>query len=76
MLKPNKILVDAKIRVFESRISARAFERLPDSGQADVQKCVERKHQAPCYDDHQFKQKELEIVGEISKKNLCLARIG
>ena len=84
--------------MFESRISAGATEKLPGwekphaktvawsydmEGQAN--KKVEQLYtvSSPCLDDHQFKQKELESVGELSEvcsqivlKCLYLARIG
>ena len=77
--------------MFESRISARATEKLPESdhvkkcGKIFANRTSEQLYEvsSPCLDDHHFKREELETVGELSKvcsqtelKCLCLARSG
>ena len=105
----SKDIVDNCRNEFESKISARAEEKLPYSEkfcanisswsndmEGHARKCVERycelenktsqqlyKVSTPCFDDHQFKEKELGSVGELSNvcsqivlKCLYLVRIG
>ena len=106
--KPNVITVEENAKMFESRISAGATEKLLGwknltqrtlGGLMDMERhaqFVERycelaskmteqlyKVSSPCLDDHQFKQEELESVGELSEicsqivlTWLYLARIG
>ena len=90
--KPNETIIEQYAKMFESRISAGATEKLPGWQKAHAQtvawsydmeghaqKCVERHRELankkveqlykvshPCLDDHQFKQEELESVGEWS----------
>ena len=97
--KPQEIIIEECTKVFESFISAGTVEKLPRCRKASDMKrharnCVERcceltnkKDRAvlhsPCLDDYQFKQKELESMGEVSHVRsqivlscLYLARIG
>ena len=88
--KPNETFKERYIKMFESRISAGATEKLPVWRQPHAKtvawsydmeghasNCFERccelankkveqlhKVSSPCLDDHQFKQEELESVGE------------
>ena len=105
-----KFFIEEYKKMFESRISAGATEKLAGwqkphaktvawsyDMEGHARKCVERccelankkveqlyKVSNPCLDDHQFKQEELESIGELSegllakclKKCLYLARIG
>ena len=98
--KSNKTIIEQHKKMFGSRISEGATEKLPgwEKPQAQTvawsydmeghaQKCVARhcelankkveqlyKVSNPCLDDHQFKQEELESVGELSESLLtnCL----
>ena len=107
--KTNVTIIEQKTKMFESRISAGATEKLPGwqkphsqtialshDMEGHAQRCVERhcemankkveqlyKVSSPCLDEHQFKQEELESVGELPEvcsqivlKCLYLARIG
>ena len=107
--KPNEKIIEQYKKIFESRISAGATEKLPgwemphaktvpwsNDMEGHARKCVERyrelatkkveqlhKVSSPCLDDHQFKQEELESVGELTEvwlqtvlKCLYLARFG
>ena len=91
--KPNETLVEQYKKMFESRTSAGATEKLPGwekphaqtvawsyDMEGHAQKCVERYCELsnkkveqlfldsnPCLDDNQFKQEELESVGELSE---------
>ena len=107
--KPKETIIEQHTKMFESRISAGATEKLPGwqkphahtvpwsyDVEGHAQKCFERycefasetveqlyKVSHPCLDDHQFKEEELESVGDLSKlcsqivlKCLYMARIG
>ena len=88
----SKDIVDNYRKMFESRISAWALDKLPVSAKSDAnisswsydmeghaKKCVERycelankttqqlyRVSTPCLDDHQFKEKDMGSVGELS----------
>ena len=81
--KPNEIIIEQYTKMFESRVSAGTNDNyLGGAWSYDIEghapKCVERwlankkvkqlcKVSSPCLDDHQFKQKELESVRELSQ---------
>ena len=91
--KPNEKIIGQYNKMFESRISAGATEKIPGwenthaktvalsyDMEGHAEKCVDRycelankkveqryKVSNPCLDDHQFKQEELESVGELSE---------
>ena len=85
--KPNETVIEQHTKMFESRISAGATEKLPGWQKPHAQaKCVERycelankkveqfyKVSHPCLDDHQSIQEELDQLENFQKfaRKLC-----
>ena len=77
----NEIIIEEYTKMFESRISAGATENYQSGKNSRKDDCVVSRQKVEqlykvsgsCVDDHQFKQEDLESVGDVSQ--VCLQMV-